>query len=63
MIKMNTIRQIDDRRKPNRRRSSLASYDRADRRNAIRRSYMDRRDNPVWRYSWLRISVSQHLLG
>jgi len=54
-------RQKNDRRTPDRRNSAPVSFTMTDRRETARRGYMDRRDTPFWRFSWLRMSVSQQL--
>ncbi len=56
-------RQNVDRRRPNRRSADTASYGNEERRASMRRGYVDRREDPYWQFSWLRVAVSQHLNG
>ena len=56
-------RQNVDRRRPDRRSADLVFYGNQERRDNMRRGYVDRRNDPVWQFSWLRVAVSQHLRG
>jgi len=54
-------RQNIDRRNPDRRDPMPAPYSLTERRETNRRSYLDRRNDQMWRFSWLRMSISQQL--
>lgn len=58
-----TIRQKLDRRAPDRRSFEPAEHVEIERRMATRRAPVDRRNDPHWRFSWLRTSVCQQLSG
>ena len=54
-------RQSFERRKADRRSFEFSSFSTNNRRTSSRRDVMDRRDDPFWRFSWLRTAVTQHL--
>lgn len=56
-------RQSSDRRMPDRRSFEFSSCNEHERRAVSRRDVVDRRNDPYWRFSWLRTSVVQHLTG
>jgi len=58
---MHTPRQTNDRRSPDRRSFELTGYNDVERRSKNRRAPVDRRNDPTWRFSWLRTSISQLL--
>jgi hypothetical protein len=56
-----TTRQSFERRQPDRRSFEFSSLTANNRRATSRRDIMDRRDDPFWRFSWLRTALVQHL--
>ncbi len=68
-----TIRQAAERRKPDRRNTDLKSFHnqqssggdrssvRQERRSEVRRYDVDRRSDMYWRFSWLRLCITQQL--
>lgn len=56
-------RQQNDRRAPDRRSFEPAEHVAIERRAMNRRGPTDRRNDPYWRFSWLRTSVCQQLSG
>ncbi len=54
-------RQKTDRRRPERRAPTSKPVSVERRSKQLRRSATDRRSSPYWRFSWLRLCVSQQL--
>lgn len=57
---MNDRKNVE-RRMPDRRRLFAEAYNGQERRTASRRDYLDRRSSDFWRFSWLRVTVSEQL--
>ncbi len=56
-------RRPNDRRQTDRRNSLSGGCIDIERRVAVQRSYKDRRGDQLWKFSWLRTSLSRQLSG
>jgi hypothetical protein len=58
---MKSERKTDDRRKVDRRGETMLPKEGCDRRSDEQRGYADRRDDPFWKFRWLRNIISKQL--
>lgn len=54
-------RKTADRREEDRRRETMLPKEGSDRRSDEQRGYADRRDDPFWKFRWLRNIISKQL--